>query len=721
MIEAVTQRRSNVPKILNAFKNNNTSQHFSKLRDTKLLLVGAGGIGCELLKDLVLLQYGEIHVVDLDTIDLSNLNRQFLFRHRDIKTPKSTTAVKAVEYFNTNTKLVAYQGNIMDPEIFTIDWFNQFDFFVNALDNLQARRYVNKMSQFLNKKLLESGTSGFDGYIQPMVPHLTECFDCTTKELPKTFPVCTIRSTPSQPIHCIVWAKDFLFQQLFTSDTTIENNNNHNFGSTDPKEIERIKNETNELKSLQLEITNTSTNNNINQIIQHLLTKLFVQDIKKLLSIGTLYNNNSRSNNKNKPSPLSQELINDTINKMKINSNNKILKLNNVWDINDNLIRFIEVAHVLIKRYRKLLSLASSSENNNKDNEVCIEFDKDDQDTLEFVATAANLRSFVFNIPILSIFDIKQIAGNIIPAIATTNAIVAGLSSLSSLKFLTSSSTLYSDKDTNDITSNLSIAFTAKAGKLGNNNKYITTTQVTKPNQNCVVCSTVMRGLLKIAEDGNGNGADSCNSIVLSDLIDNLVSKYGYTNAESISIMDINSGRLLYDADFDDLLNKTLIRDLKISNGNILLITDEDGNDAGKFRKPLELYFQICNDNINADHKPSLILPDIELPLVKPLKSISMDETTDINDNKSQIKEYDEDNGVIDIDDSDDELIMDFNGDADEEEEEEEEEGNTTKHSILYDDETDISAETGIEPPTKKTRGEIRQSKDHEDVIIDLD
>lgn len=52
-------------------------------------MVGAGGIGCELLKNLVLTHFGEIHVVDLDTIDLSNLNRQFLFRHEHIKKSKA--------------------------------------------------------------------------------------------------------------------------------------------------------------------------------------------------------------------------------------------------------------------------------------------------------------------------------------------------------------------------------------------------------------------------------------------------------------------------------------------------------------------------------------------------------------------------------------------------------------------------------------------------------
>lgn len=103
----------------------------------------------------------------------------------------------------------------------------------NALDNLDARRYVNRMCLAADVPLIESGTTGFNGQVQVIKKvrrvlirynahdgdtwfandhqSKTECYDCNSKEVPKSFPVCTIRSTPSQPIHCIVWAKSYLF------------------------------------------------------------------------------------------------------------------------------------------------------------------------------------------------------------------------------------------------------------------------------------------------------------------------------------------------------------------------------------------------------------------------------------------------------------------------------------------------------------------------------
>jgi ubiquitin-like 1-activating enzyme E1 B len=188
-----------------------------RLSETKVLLVGAGGIGCELLKNIVLTGFGHITLLDLDTIDLSNLNRQFLFKKKDIKHSKAMVAAQTAGAFNPNVNIHPIHANIKEAQ-FDIEWFSGFDIVLNALDNLDARRHVNKMCMAAGVPLVESGTAGYLGQVQPLLKDRTECFDCVPKPTPTTFPVCTIRSTPSQPIHCIVWAKSYLLPQLFGED-----------------------------------------------------------------------------------------------------------------------------------------------------------------------------------------------------------------------------------------------------------------------------------------------------------------------------------------------------------------------------------------------------------------------------------------------------------------------------------------------------------------------
>lgn len=106
---------------------------------------------------------------------------------------------------------MAHHANIKDSE-FNVDWFKDFTMVFNALDNLEARRHVNKMCLAADIPLIESGTTGFNGQVQVIKKGVTACYDCSVKETPKTFPVCTIRSTPSQPIHCIVWGKSYLLR-----------------------------------------------------------------------------------------------------------------------------------------------------------------------------------------------------------------------------------------------------------------------------------------------------------------------------------------------------------------------------------------------------------------------------------------------------------------------------------------------------------------------------
>ncbi|OBR06752.1 ThiF family protein [Colletotrichum higginsianum IMI 349063] len=393
------------------------SMELTAITQARVLMVGAGGIGCELLKNIVLTGYGEIHVVDLDTIDLSNLNRQFLFRREHIKKSKALVwslalrchvAKDAAQPFNPKVKIVAHHANIKDSQ-FSVKWFRDFNIVFNALDNLEARRHVNRMCLAADVPLIESGTTGFNGNVQVIKKGITACYDCTTKETPKSFPVCTIRSTPSQPIHCIVWGKSYLLNEIFGTSED-ESAFDNSADAENAQEIEELKKEAAALRAIRESLGTEA-------FPQLLFDKVFNTDIVRLASMEDMWKS------RRKPEALDYKALSDQ-SKDALASKEDILKDGqNVWTLEQNFAVFVDSLDRLSKRMQELKKAHQDA----SDPGPIITFDKDDEDTLDFVTASANIRSTIFGIERKSRFDIKQMAGNIIPAIATTNAIVAGL------------------------------------------------------------------------------------------------------------------------------------------------------------------------------------------------------------------------------------------------------------------------------------------------------
>eukprot|EP01121_Diplochlamys_sp_Union-15-3_P008265 TRINITY_DN2183_c0_g1_i1.p1 TRINITY_DN2183_c0_g1~~TRINITY_DN2183_c0_g1_i1.p1 ORF type:complete len:223 (-),score=36.85 TRINITY_DN2183_c0_g1_i1:336-1004(-) len=195
------------------------------LLESPIFVVGAGGIGCELLKNLVLSGFKNIEIIDLDTIDVSNLNRQFLFRKQHVGQSKSKVARESALAYNSSVNIVSHHADIKDPK-FGASYISKFAVVLNALDNLPARRHVNRVCIAANVPLIDSGTAGYLGQVEVYCKGIAECFECQPKPQPKTFPICTIRSNPSKPIHCIVWAKS-LFNRLFGGSNDEEDSESH--------------------------------------------------------------------------------------------------------------------------------------------------------------------------------------------------------------------------------------------------------------------------------------------------------------------------------------------------------------------------------------------------------------------------------------------------------------------------------------------------------------
>ncbi|KAI1056717.1 hypothetical protein LB507_001731 [Fusarium sp. FIESC RH6] len=505
----------------------------TEVKQARVLMVGAGGIGCELLKNLVLTGFGEIHIVDLDTIDLSNLNRQFLFRHEHIKKSKALVAKEAAQKFNPNVKIVAHHANIKDDQ-FTVAWFQQFRIAFNALDNLEARRHVNKMCLAADVPLIESGTTGFNGQVQVIKKGVTACYDCTPKEAPKSFPVCTIRSTPSQPIHCIVWGKSYLLNEIFgTSEDQAAFD--HSNDADNAKEIEELKKESEALKQIR-DATGTS------QFPQMLFDKVFNADIERLRSVEDMWTS------RRAPEPLKYDTIlaqsNDAIADKKAVLDDD----QRVWSLEESLVVFNDSLDRLSK---KILELKKNKAPD--DPEPTITFDKDDIDTLDFVTASANIRSHIFGIAKKSRFDTKQMAGNIIPAIATTNAIVAGLCVLQSFKVLKG-----------EYNKSKEVFLTPFASA-----RLLAPDRSREPNLDCPVCSVYFTSIV----------ADLSRA-TLKDLVDEIVkSKLGYEGKEFVVNNDVGTLVECFEDGDDENLPKKLT-ELGIKKDSFLTVIDQDDEDT---------------------------------------------------------------------------------------------------------------------------------------------
>ncbi|KAJ4789560.1 NEDD8-activating enzyme E1 catalytic subunit [Rhynchospora pubera] len=205
----------------------------------KVLVVGAGGLGCELLKDLALSGFKNIDVIDMDTIEVSNLNRQFLFRLQDVGKSKAEVAAKRVMERVSGVNIVPHFGRIEDKEL---DFYSNFQIIVLGLDSIEARSYINSVAcGFLEydaddnplletvKPMVDGGTEGFKGHARVILPGTTPCFECNIWLFPPQvkFPLCTLAETPRTPAHCIEYAHLIKWDEMHSGKAFDADNPDH--------------------------------------------------------------------------------------------------------------------------------------------------------------------------------------------------------------------------------------------------------------------------------------------------------------------------------------------------------------------------------------------------------------------------------------------------------------------------------------------------------------
>lgn len=452
-----------------------------------VLVVGAGGIGCELLKNLAYSGFKKISVIDVDTIELSNLNRQFLFRKVHIGKSKCEVACESIKKFRSDVELTPYHTSVFSF-CFDSEFFKKFDIVFNALDNMAARRHVNRMCVSISKPIIESGTSGYLGQVEPLIylkangktPQAL-CFECSPRVNDKrTFPTCTIRNTPSEPVHCVVWAK-FLFNQLFGEPDPESEDISPDFSDPDAKPEAGSRDQRSAARKWNLPFPGSRNASLWSRVIsamnealltfeESLLLLLFNTDIKILLSMDSLWRNRP---DRKEPTPLEERTIKaaeshselDSVDGTEVPRDQRKMPLRGWIQIFItscvNLRKKADVEDVLCYGKRKPLF-----------------WDKDSKDEMEFVAAASIIRAFLFHVPgaeNLTLFATKSLAGNIIPAIATTNAIIAGAMVLQARNILESR-----------IDSIRTVFLHRQPAGFG---RFLTTCRPEKPNPKCLVCS----------------------------------------------------------------------------------------------------------------------------------------------------------------------------------------------------------------------------------------
>lgn len=441
-----------------------------KIANLKVFLVGSGAIGCEMLKNWAMMGLGsgpdgKIFITDMDSIEKSNLNRQFLFRPKDVGLNKSDVAANAVQTMNPDLKgKIDSRLEKVGPEtedIFDDNFWNNLDFVTNALDNVDARTYVDRRCVFFKKALLESGTLGTKGNTQVVIPNLTELYSSSQDPPEKSIPLCTLRSFPNKIDHTIAWAKS-LFQGYFADSPE-----NVNLYLSQPNYVEQTLKQNPDIKGTLENISDYLNKRpyNFDDCIKWArleFEKKFNHETKQLLFNFPVDATTSTgapfwSGPKRAPTPLVFDINNPIHYDFVVGGANLLAAIYGLKeDVNADFKKVID--EVKIEPFSPRSGVKIQANDNDPveddgsgsidDDQIKkiaaslpepstlagyrltpLEFEKDDDTNhhIEFISAASNCRALNYAIETADRSKTKFIAGKIIPAIATTTALVTGL------------------------------------------------------------------------------------------------------------------------------------------------------------------------------------------------------------------------------------------------------------------------------------------------------
>ncbi|MEE9379316.1 MAG: ThiF family adenylyltransferase [Candidatus Lokiarchaeia archaeon] len=186
------------------------------VKNSRVLMVGVGGLGCEIAKNLAMLGVGHIDLVDLDIIEHSNLNRQILFAGAKLGAPKAVVAAKKLTEINPNIIIKGYHTSLerLDPTL-----YQAADVVIGGLDSMNSRLNLNAQCMRFRKPLVDGGVSGYHGHIYTVFPYKNACYECNPLPVGESddMAACTVVGVPRKRIHCL-FKGDMAFKEEFDRD-----------------------------------------------------------------------------------------------------------------------------------------------------------------------------------------------------------------------------------------------------------------------------------------------------------------------------------------------------------------------------------------------------------------------------------------------------------------------------------------------------------------------
>lgn len=415
------------------------------IQNTTPFVVGSGAIGCELVKNLGMLGVKRTYLTDPDHIEKSNLSRQFLFSDSDIRQSKSETASKKIKLMNPDVEIIGLDQKMCSEteNYFNSEFHSNIDIYLNALDNVDARIYMDSMAIKYSKPLIDSGTMGSKGNVQVVIPHLTESYGSSKDPDEKAgIPICTIKAFPYRPEHTIQWARELfetefnLIPSLITKYKNLEELNKIN--DADSKQL---------LKQLYKYNNFELTPKCFNSILETVWRENFHDNITEIISKYSKEENKDELGDKKLPKYL-MESENENIYKYEFykygykllnqmfRSSVEFYETNIV--LNTNSLGSIQFNYNLDELDSEKIINIISPIISSSPNPYPVEFEKDDDELghVQWISLCSNMRNFQYSIPQTDLWEVRKIAGNIIPALITTTSLISGFQILEFIRII---------------------------------------------------------------------------------------------------------------------------------------------------------------------------------------------------------------------------------------------------------------------------------------------